>query len=269
MSDFFPTPSPRLRAIVSPDPQRPQRPVYWLRALKALARLGKADEFSSEAAREFGAALEGDEGENSFRAFLREAGAQSLLSERPDLAAALDDFESLAAMPEGSLGQAYLALAEGDQISVKELVRGGHDLPAPLRHSPDPLRSWYRERGTALHDLHHVLTGYGRDLAGEAALSAFSLGLEPKRVWRVALILTCLAVPKRKLGRLLPYFYRAWKRGKRARIPAATPWEELLPLPLAEVQGRLEIQSSREVHPQGIWKGDSDGPDWAAFPAAG
>ena len=269
MSGFIPTPTPTLAAISSPAGRLPQRPVYWLRALKALARLGNADEFSSEAAREFGAALEGDEGEHSFRAFLRETGAQALLVERPDLAAALDDHEALAAMPEGSLGRAYLALAEADQISVKELVRGGHNLPTALRHSPDPLRSWYRERGTALHDLHHVLTGYGRDLAGEAALSAFSLGLEPKRVWRVAVILTSIAVPKRKLGRLLPYFFRAWKRGKQARIPAATPWEDLLPLPLAEVQGRLEIQPSPEVHPQGIWKGDSDGPDWAAFPAAG
>ena len=114
-----------------------------------------------------------------------------------------------------------------------------------------------------------MLTGYGRDLAGEAALSAFSLGLAPKRVWRVALILTCIAIPKRKLGRLLPYLFRAWKRGKQARIPAATAWEALLPLPIAELRGRLEIQPTREVHPQGIWKGDSQGSDWAAYPAAG
>ena len=268
MSDFIPTPVPTATEISSPAGGLAHRPVYWLRALKALERLGSADEFSSEAAREFSAALEGDEGECAFRAFLCDSGAEALLSERPDLAAALDDHEALAAMPEGSLGRAYLALAEGDQISVQELARGARNLPAALRYSPDPLRSWYRERGTALHDLHHVLTGYGRDVAGEAALSAFCLGLEPKRVWRVAVILTSMAAPKRKLGRLLPYFFRAWKRGKKARIPAATPWEDLLPTPLAELQGRLEIQPTSDIHPQGIWKGDSGGAEWAAFPAA-
>ena len=144
MSGFIPSPAPTPAAvpaaISSPAEGLPQRPVYWLRALEALRRLGRADEFS-EAAREFGAALEGDEGEHSFRAFLSEPGAEALLRERPDLAAALDDHEALAAMPEGSLGRAYLALAEGDQISVKELTTAAHNLPAALRHAPDPLRS--------------------------------------------------------------------------------------------------------------------------------
>ena len=96
MSGFIAT------AAASPAARRSHRPVYWLRAFKALARLKNDEEFSSETAREFGAALEGDDGERSFRAFLKETGAEALLSERPDLAAALDDHEALASMPKGS-----------------------------------------------------------------------------------------------------------------------------------------------------------------------
>ncbi len=82
-------------------------------------------------------------------------------------------------------------------------------------------------------------------------------------------LLTLTFVPKRKLGRFLPYFYRAWKRGKATAIPAAAPWEDLLPLQLAEVQERFSIAPSAQVHPHGIWKGDMDGLDWAPAPVAG
>ena len=134
MTDVNPTPAPTplswFEASSSPAGSLPPRPVYWLRALRALARIARADEFSSEAAREFGAALEGDEGEHSFREFLHETGAQDLLTARPDLAAALDDHQALAAMPKGSLGRAYLALAAGDEISVKELALAANKLPS-------------------------------------------------------------------------------------------------------------------------------------------
>ena len=243
------------------------RRVYWLQAFRALSRIMKDDEFSSEAAREYGAALEGNDGERSFRAFLREPGAEELLSQRPDLSAALDDHDRLAAMPEGSLGRAYLALMKEDRIRVGELVRAADSLPTELQYRQDPLRSWYRDRRTALHDLHHVLTDYGRDAAGETALVAFSLALEPTRIWRVNLILSFFAVPKRKLGRLLPYLYGAWKRGKRARIPAATRWEEWLPLPIGEIRERLSIEPAPRCHPRGIWRGGFDGLEWAPEPA--
>ncbi len=44
---------------------------------------------------------------------------------------------------------------------------------APSRR-PDPQQRWYNARLRDMHDLWHVVTGYGRDSFGEACLLAFS-----------------------------------------------------------------------------------------------
>ena len=87
-----------------------------------------------------------------------------------------------------------------------------------------------------LHDLFHVLTGYGTDDIGEATLLAFTLGQVPGRGQALLTIGAGFEVA-RALGRpWLRYDLRAWRRGRRAVCLACVPWEALLPLPLDEVR---------------------------------
>jgi ubiquinone biosynthesis protein COQ4 len=111
----------------------------------------------------------------------------------------------------------------------------------------------------AMHDLIHVVSGYGRDRAGEVQLIAFSLGLFPMRVLRVSLVLAPLSAPLRALPGLARDLWRAWRRGASARISRATRLEELLPLPLDEVRARLGVAPLRQCHPAGVWRETAPG----------
>ncbi len=83
------------------------------------------------------------------------------------------------------------------------------------------------------------------------------------RVWRVSLALTLFAAPTRQLPGFVRYLVRARRRGRAARIPRATPWEELLPLPIDEVRRRMAIPSAADAHPEGIWRSPEDEAVWA------
>ncbi len=240
--------------------ERPR--VEWLRALKALRRLARGNDYPKEVIREYTAALDGGQQEDRFRQFLAEPGAEQLLAERPDLAARLDDWDALGALPEGSLGRAYLDLARRDGIRAADLSGEIAEVPRGPG-AADPRFHWFSARGPAGHDLLHVLTGYGRDPAGETALLAFTLGQSRARVLKVSLFLGLLAAPKRRYPQLLRYILRAHRRGCRARIPLTTRWEELLPLPIEEVRRRLHIDPTAAVHPEGVWQSLGDPGPWA------
>jgi len=216
---------------------------------------------------EFSAALEGNDGERSFQTFLGEPSARALIERRPCLATTLDDFAGLAALPEGSLGRAYLRLARRDGIRVATLVEGQRDLPDEAERAPDALRRWYRDRMVASHDLLHVATGYDRDRPGEILLLAFTHAGTPKAVFRVAIGLGMLSVPLRWWPTFAIDVGRAWRRGRAAQVPRSTPWEELLPLSLVEVRRRLGIRPLAESHAGRIWRADPEGA-WRRIPAA-
>lgn len=72
-----------------------------------------------------------------------------------------------------------------------------------------------RRRAVRFHDLHHVLTGYGTDLRGEAEIGAWELASGCLR-WPAATVLNLFALGVGLLlapGRLV----RAWARGRHTR----------------------------------------------------
>src|SRR5258705_4855899 len=230
----------------------PHRPVQWRRAARALWQM--RGNYHSGLIMDYASALEGDEGERGFQDFLAQPGARELERDRPCLAAIMDDWDRLEQLPAESLGRAYLALARRDRIRVGDLVAGAHGLPDERERAPDPLRRWYRDRMTAMHDLLHVVTGYGRDRAGELLLAAFTLGKLSFRPLRITMALGSFVAPPRALPGMLRDLWRAWRRGAASHISRATRWETLLPLPIAEVQARLGVAPERAAHPRGIWR---------------
>jgi ubiquinone biosynthesis protein COQ4 len=241
----------------------PHRPVQWRRALRALHQM--RGNYDSRLIMDYASALEGDEGERGFQDFLSQRDARDLERDRPCLAAIMDDWDRLEEFPAESLGRAYLALARRDQIRVGDLVAGAHALPDERERAPDPLRRWYRDRMTAMHDLLHVLTGYDRDRAGELLLAAFTLGKFSLRPLRITMVLGPFAAPPHALPGLLSDLGRARRRGAASRISRATRWEELLPLPICEVQTRLDVAPERSAHRAGIWCESARG-SWRRVP---
>lgn len=103
--------------------------------------------------------------------FCASAAGQARMAAEPYLPDLLDDHEALLAMPEGSVAHAYVAFMRREGLSAAGLVEAS-TVPGIERH-PDQLQ-WFTDRLRDLHDLAHILTGYGRDALGEQCVLGFT-----------------------------------------------------------------------------------------------
>ena len=108
-----------------------------------------------------------------------------------------------------------------------------------FRVSNTPRHRWAIMR----HDLHHVATGYGTDLAGEAEISAWELrgGLRPLGLYTGAIVtgaalLGLLMAPRRT--------WRAFRAGSEKHslfVRDGLPYEALLELEVGELRRQLGL----------------------------
>ncbi|MCV0381873.1 MAG: hypothetical protein K5799_00255 [Erythrobacter sp.] len=101
---------------------------------------------------------------------------ERLRRDEPFLPPILDDHETLRTMPKGSVAQAYCDFMESEGLSAAGLVAEADKLGRP---SYGDLMEWYGHRSRDVHDLMHVLTGYGRDALGEQCVLLFTHGQQP------------------------------------------------------------------------------------------
>ena len=93
----------------------------WQRAFRAIRVLIRDSERTDQVF-EILDALEGPTNERGYREFVSHPEGRQLLDERPDLLATLSDHDSLASLPEGSFGRAYLAFMQEAGLSAQGLV---------------------------------------------------------------------------------------------------------------------------------------------------
>jgi ubiquinone biosynthesis protein COQ4 len=255
--------------LVNIPPPPPPRPVEWRRGLTALRELLAEPERTDKAFEVF-QFLDGDGEERTFQRFLASPDGPRLAATRPSLLAFLTNCEALGHLPEGSFGRAYLdhvvrtGLDAAGLLNLKcELIERGKreivDFP-----DLDPVRDWFRDRTIVMHDLWHVLTGYGTDEIGEGALLYFT---HAQARGRANTIFICgIAVRTIQAGelRLLPYLAEAWRRGSRARWLLGLPYEELLPQPLEDVRRAARILPAGVAHRGGLRVGSFSVPEVSA-----
>lgn len=230
----------------APIPRR----VEWRRAWRALRNVVRDPERTDQVFALI-RALSGGSGERLFQRFRASAEGRRLLRERPSLLAALSDRERLDALPLGSFGRAYADFMRAERLDAQGLADAAEAEP-DVDRTLDPDRLFFFDRLRDMHDLWHVLTGYGRDIAGEAANLAFSQAQTGNRGLAVLVWTAALRGPKSLDCHWQRYLLRAWSRGRRAASLVGSPYEELLALPLDEVRRRLRIAPPAEAHPGGI-----------------
>ncbi len=173
-----------------------------------------------------------------------------LLDERPDLGAALNDMPALAALPEGSLGRAFHTFMDHPETVPGYLLSGLIYRDDWFDSVPmDEELRWAFERWIQTHDLMHVVSGYGADLAGEGLNIYFSGGYNLGLSWRGTAwspfgLAPRLMRPSIGRRRWLAYLREAWARGHAARLHLpfeSVPWEDLLPRPLAVARAALGL----------------------------
>jgi ubiquinone biosynthesis protein COQ4 len=237
-----------LHAAPSYARQRRRARPQWRRALRALRTL-LDDPDATENAFDVIAALEPDQLERGLATMLAHPEGRRLFVERPQLLPRLCDREALAALPDGSLGRAYLAHLERFGLDPAKLVVLGRGYAREM-HTEGEGERWFAERASLAHDVWHVLTGYGADPLGETALLWFTFG----QTGGLGVGFLMLGAGWRSQGGRGWWLYllRAWQRGRRAGCLAALPFERLLAAPLAEVRRLAGIEEPERAHRGGV-----------------
>ena len=183
-------------------------------------------------------ALSGDAQERNFQRFVRSEQGRRILAEERDLVKTLSDRAYLLSLPEGTLGRVYAEFTEREQISPDGLVDASESVDRDETVDLHRVRFGTRLRDS--HDLWHVVTGYGRDLFGEAALLAFTY-----RQIRNRGIGFIVAVAYLKARGEFAYertmIRDGWRRARDAEWMPAADWEALLERPLEEVRQTLGV----------------------------
>jgi ubiquinone biosynthesis protein COQ4 len=165
---------------------------------------------------------------------------RDMLQRKPQILPVLSDRDALRAMPEGSVGRAYLKFVETQDLSAEGLVAASEE--APRGRAIDPDVNWLGNRLRDIHDLQHVLTGYGRDPLGELCLLSFMVTQVPNR--GIAFI---VFMAKRRFRENAPQIDIDACVAEGRRIADATTWlpavnwEQRLAEPLVQMRAELGI----------------------------
>jgi ubiquinone biosynthesis protein COQ4 len=189
-------------------------------------------------------AMRGRGGVRMFRRFAESLTGKRVLSENRVLLSALTDQAGLEALPLGSLGRCYLAFMRQQNLDAAGLVQASEEqADTPVT----PAVALFRDRMRDMHDLTHVVTGYGREPLGELCLLAFMHAHNRNPGVLMLLAMAWGRLPKRARRAVI----QAWRNGRKARWLPETDWEGLLARPLFEVRGLLGIADPALYHAVG------------------
>jgi len=211
-----------------------------LKALRALSRLLKDKEDTSQVF-EIMRALSGRSVPNGYARLLKTPAGGSIAFRHQELAEILSDREFLARLPEGSVGRTYLAFTTSEIISAQGLIEESRKGVEDGIDSAHPY-AWYGRRMRDIHDLWHVLSGYGRDALGEGCLVAFSYSQTKSPGFALIAIAGAFKLRKEVPG--LPALSAVWQGYRNGAKAAWLPGEDyvqLLAEPLAAARQRLNI----------------------------
>jgi ubiquinone biosynthesis protein COQ4 len=186
-------------------------------------------------------ALSGDTVGRVYRRMTRTESGRRLLADRPDIVDRLSDRQALAQLPVGSLGRAYLAFVERENISPEGIRSAGEKGMTHVDALPPELE-YVHARMRDTHDLWHAAVGYGGDVLGETALLAFTFA----QSWNPAIALILGVGLLKTIG--APHARRVildgFRRGRKAAWLPAQEWEAMLALPVDEVRRRLSLEAA-------------------------
>jgi ubiquinone biosynthesis protein COQ4 len=161
---------------------------------------------------------------------------QVLLRTRPNLQAGALDLEALHALPEGTLGKALARYYVDNGIEPFES-------PYPVRNDVDYLAKRYRE----VHDVVHVITGYGTDPVGELELQAFMFANAGLRQCLMIIAFAALLRPDGlpPVWRYADKLHTAYRLGRQCKDLVGPLYEDFWAASVEEVRQQLELAPQR------------------------
>jgi len=209
-----------------------RHPIAAYRAVRALMR-------NREDTRQVFLLIDALRGKTTLRQLARFRATEfgrAALADRRRLFDRLEDRETLKALSAGTLGRAYYEFMASENLSAEGLVKAS-TIP---QSSDDSI--WFRERNREMHDLLHVVTGYGRDPLGEACLVAFSYAQTGQLGFAVIALYaarrTAQARPDQPVRRAI---FEGYRRGRAAKWLIGADWENLLSLPVETIREQFAV----------------------------
>jgi ubiquinone biosynthesis protein COQ4 len=232
-------------ATASPKSRASNGPRYeWGRALRALRRLFKNKEDTAEVF-EIMFALNGRAYAEDYARLLATAEGGRIAYDRIEFADRLLDSQWVASFPPGSVGAAYLTFQTAGHMSVSGLIDESHKgVPAEQLDVRHPYAWWFR-RIRDLHDVWHVLTGYGCDALGEMCLAAFSYQEVRGPGWALIVAGGFLRCHGPAAGAARRAILEARARALRAAWLPGEDYERLMFEPLETARARLRLSPPR------------------------
>ena len=172
---------------------------------------------------------------------------RKILSERTPLPPGILRPELLEDLPPGTLGREYFEHCRENQLDPllisTESARVADEYPATDEHRF--VYNRYRDS----HDLWHVLTGYGTDMAGEAGIIAWTYAQLRNRGFLLIFLLNALMCTRRGRPDVFVTTWRAFRHGKDSPLLLAVDWSRFLDRPIDAVRHELKLELAPAYRP--------------------
>lgn len=221
-----------------PAPQVGSNKMDWGHALRSLQRL-LADKDDTRQVFEIMRALNGAATARGYQRLLTNPEGGRIAYERQELAQKLMDDAWLDSLPEGSVGAHYRTFIRSEQLSAEGLAAVSREGVAAIE-DPHPY-AWFGRRTRDVHDIWHVLSGYGRDALGEACLVAFSYAQTKGLGWALIALGAASRAPKSREHPYVKAIWQGYRRGRAAEWLLGEDYERLMAEPLEAARRRLNI----------------------------
>jgi ubiquinone biosynthesis protein COQ4 len=165
---------------------------------------------------------------------------RAALAARPRLFDRLEDWDTLKALPAGTLGRAYYEFMASENLSAEGLAKA-----STIPQSSDDI-IWFRERNREMHDLLHIVAGYGRDPLGEGCLVAFSYAQTGQLGFAAIALFVARRISQARPGQpMRRAIFEGYRRGRGAKWLVGADWETLLSRPVEEIRQQFAVVPAR------------------------
>ena len=169
--------------------------------------------------------------------------ARRLLEAGRSLHPALLDLPRLRDLPADTLGHAYARFMDENGIDIVSFTEASLRTMERADYAND--EAWtLANRLRDIHELVHVVSGYGTDELGEMCELAFNIGEDPRPRATWLAVRANLGLFRRLGATHTEEAVReAYERGQRTRLLVGADWEALLDEPLEAVRRTLGIEA--------------------------
>ncbi len=223
-------------------PTPPPPPIRPLHALMSVIRLVRNKEDTSQVF-EAVSALAGSVGRRMFRRFVATPYGRRVVETPIRLEEVLSDRDALRALPDGTLGRAYLDFMEDENLTADGLIDAAEEAGIDFRGDTDfeAFRRMYLNLDVC-HDLWHVVTGYGRDALGELCNLVYTYEQTKNRGFLLIIFIGAIAQKlEQPRAKILSALIEARRNAKASNWILEHDVEVLLKTPLDEARKRLAL----------------------------